>query len=930
MNKKTRNDRAVRTSRCGIAVAVLASVTMLSCTDSSVTDESLGLQTLLAAAGQDRELERGDHDGRNKPYPVRGRDTAGFGELNQVWFEATAGAEGAVLSQGAGHKLKMECVSFGGPVQCEWTVQMLLSSIESLSSWDAGLFTKAGEESGLEVLGFTYDLTQFTAPNGGETFGTPPDLLVGTGASTPEPAGVAPGTYTLVELSLRLDFDGVDVGQRLIRTRVGELGWTGPSGNPPMIQFGDNAPVEASPAALPSDPTIVIDAVLAVEICDDGIDNDRDDLIDCDDPDCADAPNCTAPILTCPDDLTVECDGSGNTADFGTWVNSETVESVCDNLSVSNEVIEVTDGCGGTAAAEVSWAATDGCGTDMCSATFSTEDTAAPSISDVENLTLECNPAANPGEIDQWLAGVTADDICSLVEVTNDFDTLSDECGKTGSATVTWTATDDCGNSATTSAMVTVEDTTPPSISGIEDRTVECDGGGNITDVDGWLAAAAAEDACGNTDLSDDFAGLSDDCGETGAATVTWTATDDCGNEATAPATFTVEDTTAPSISGVEDVTVECDGDGNTADLEGWLGGASVADTCGDASLSDDFAGLSDECGATGSAMVTWTGTDDCGNQTTESATFTIEDSTPPTITGIEDLTVECDGAGNTEDLEAWLASPVVTEDTCGETTVETDFDGLTDGCSETGSAEVNWTAVDDCGNAASLAAMFTIEDTTPPEITLNGEAEMVVECGVDSYEEPGATVTDVCDGQDISGNVGGDDVDEATPGTYVVTYEAEDECGNASDQVMRTVKVVDTMPPVVIVEDMVELWPPNHKYKSFSLSDCARVADECEGDLDVNDIGTILSIYSDEPEDVGGLGDGRTRRDIVVLIDGQFRLRAERQGGGDGRVYGVTFEVSDSAGNASQHTCYFGVPHDQDGQAPIDAGPDAGYTVVP
>ncbi len=889
MNVKTKNHRTMRAPWCGFAVALLMCVSMVGCTDSGVTDESLGLQTLLAAAGENRELERGDHDGRNKPYAIRDRESAGLGELNQVWFEATAGAEGDVLSQGAGQVLELECVSFGDPVQCEWTVQMLLSSIEPLSSWDAGLFAKAGEESGLQVLGFNYDLTQFTTPSGGETFGPPPGLLVGTAASTPDPAGVLPGTYMLVQLSLRLDFDGVGVGQRLIRTRIGELGWTDPDGNPPMIQFGDNAPVEASPGAVPADPTIVIEAVLAVEICDDGIDNDRDDLIDCDDPDCDDAPNCTAPILTCPDDLTVECDGTGNTADFGTWVNSETVESVCDNLSVSNEVIEVSEGCGGTAAAEVSWTATDDCGMDMCSATFSTQDTTAPSISDVENLTLECNPAANPGEIDQWLTGVTADDVCSLVEVTNDFDALSDECGETGSATVTWTATDDCGNSANTSAMVTVEDTTPPLISGIEDRTAECDGAGNIAEVDEWLAAAAAEDGCGDADLSDDFAGLSDDCGETGAATVTWTAIDDCGNEATASATFTVEDTTAPSISGVEDVTVECD------------------------------------------------------------------------------------GAGNTADLEAWRASPAVAEDACGETTLEAEVGELSDECGATGSAEGNWMAMDDCGNSSSLTAMFTIEDTTPPEITLNGEPEMMLECGVDNYEELGATGFDLCDGGEFPAEVGGNEVDPNTPSTYVVTYVATDACGNDSDELSRTVGVVDTTPPEVIVGELVELWPPNHKYRMRSLSDCAEIApDACSGELDINEVGFVTSIYSDEPEDARGGrndddnddgdkrddrgddgddddgddddggdddgddddngrgGDGRTLEDIVILDNSSFLLRAERQGRGNGRVYGVTFEVTDPAGNTTEHMCFFGVPHDQRGLAPIDDGPDAGYTVVP
>ena len=68
--------------------------------------------------------------------------------------------------------------------------------------------------------------------------------------------------------------------------------------------------------------------------------------------------------------------------------------------------------------------------------------------------------------------------------------------------------------------------------------------------------------------------------------------------------------------------------------------------------------GLSDDCGATGSETVIFTATDVCGNASTTSATFTIEDTTPPTIdVEASDLIVECDGAGNTAELNAWLDS---------------------------------------------------------------------------------------------------------------------------------------------------------------------------------------------------------------------------------------------------------------------------------
>ena len=107
-------------------------------------------------------------------------------------------------------------------------------------------------------------------------------------------------------------------------------------------------------------------------------------------------------------------------------------------------------------------------------------------------------------------------------------------------------------------------------------------------------------------------------------------------NRVSTTATFTIEDTIPPMIdTGATNLTVECDGNGNIDDLNNWLasqGGATASDACSNVTWTNNFSELSDECGATGSATVTFTATDDCGNAATVSATFTIEDTTPPMI----------------------------------------------------------------------------------------------------------------------------------------------------------------------------------------------------------------------------------------------------------------------------------------------------------
>lgn len=113
--------------------------------------------------------------------------------------------------------------------------------------------------------------------------------------------------------------------------------------------------------------------------------------------------------------------------------------------------------------------------------------------------------------------------------------------------------------------------------------------------------------------------------------------------------------------------------------------------------------------------------------------------------------------------------------------------------------------------------------DTEAPVITLNGNT--VIDLGVgDTYIEQGATATDNIDG-DISASItiGGDTVDTANEGTYIVTYNVSDAAGNAATQVTRTVNVNAVAEDVVLHQGFFESgwdgWTDGG-------SDCARRQD--------------------------------------------------------------------------------------------------------
>ena len=57
--------------------------------------------------------------------------------------------------------------------------------------------------------------------------------------------------------------------------------------------------------------------------------------------------------------------------------------------------------------------------------------------------------------------------------------------------------------------------------------------------------------------------------------------------------------------------------------------------------------------------------------------------------------------------------------------------------------------------------------------------------------------------------------------------------------------------------------------------------------------------------------GDGDEPDDIVIVNDFVFKLRAERAGGEEDRVYTITYEVTDFCGNSTLATATVTVPHD-------------------
>jgi uncharacterized protein len=107
--------------------------------------------------------------------------------------------------------------------------------------------------------------------------------------------------------------------------------------------------------------------------------------------------------------------------------------------------------------------------------------------------------------------------------------------------------------------------------------------------------------------------------------------------------------------------------------------------------------------------------------------------------------------------------------------------------------------------------------------------------------------------------------------------------------------------PSATVTLSKTSLWPANHKYVTVNASfvtssDTASV--------------TLVSVTSNEPDN--GLGDGDTANDIVIVDNDTVQLRAERSGSGTGRIYTLTYLVTNTCGTTTTVTATVTVPHDK------------------
>ena len=243
-----------------------------------------------------------------------------------------------------------------------------------------------------------------------------------------------------------------------------------------------------------------------------------------------------------------------------------------------------------------------------------------------------------------------------------------------------------------------------------------------------------------------------------------------------------------------------------------------------------------------GSYSVIYTVSDNAGNTGEVIRTVNVIDTTSPVITLIGSSSIDHlinttytdDGATATDNYDGVITANIVTVNNVNTSVL--------------GQYTVTYNVIDSSNNAATeVVRTVNVIDTTSPVITLIGNSTISQEVNT-TYNDAGATANDTNDGDITSDIVTVNNVDTSILGTYTVTYNVTNSSGISASEVIRTVNVIDSTPPVITLIGQSNI---SHLVNTTYNDDGATASDNYNGDITsniviVNNVNTsVLGTYT-------------------------------------------------------------------------------------
>lgn len=421
-----------------------------------------------------------------------------------------------------------------------------------------------------------------------------------------------------------------------------------------------------------------------------------------------------------------------------------------------------------------------------CDFDITINDESIPTFSNCPNNIVVASDS-NCEAIVSWTAPTAADNCTD-----NIIPTASHAPGSTftvGSTLVTYTAIDASGNESTCTFTVTVEDQTAPSFTDFPTDIVVTANEVNCKATASW-PTVIAEDNCSGS-ITIDNSHDPGDLFDLGENTIIYTATDVAGNQNIQSFTVTVVDETPPSVSNCP-TNININAGTSCSVPVTWVA-PSFTDIC-DGTLAVESSHNSGDLFNVGTTTVTYTATDDRGNETTCSFDVVVTDITAP-VFEICPTNITISTGNNCSATPSWNL-PTVSDNCDASVSLTSNFNP--GAIFNLGQTTVLYTATDEAGNTAECSFIVTVEDDTPPvfsncpadiNLSANGNCEAIANWAAPSASDNCTNTLTVSESH-ASGT--------AFPlGVTVVSYSTTDEAGNQGICTFKVTVTDNTAPNI-------------------------------------------------------------------------------------------------------------------------------------
>jgi hypothetical protein len=411
--------------------------------------------------------------------------------------------------------------------------------------------------------------------------------------------------------------------------------------------------------------------------------------------------------LAAAQNRTIYVDGTGNASITAALVNNGSTDNVgvtslslsktnynCTNLGQNSVVLTVGDASGNVSTAN---------------AIVTVLDTIKPLVTS-QNLTVYIN-ALGSASISASQINNGSTDNCGISTIT--LSKSSFDCTNLGTNNVGLTVTDASGNFRTVNAIVTVSDTTKPTVVINNNLNLYLNALGTAT-LTTSMVNNGSSDNCSISSMvlsKTTFTGA-----DRGLNLVNFTVTDGSTNNRVVVVNVNVIDSMKP-VAAAQNRTIYVDGTGNASITAALVNNGST-DNVGVTSLS--LSKTNYNCTNLGQNSVVLTVGDASSNVSTANAIVTVLDTIKPLVTS-QNLTVYINALGSASISASQINNG--STDNCGISTItlsKSSFD-----CTNLGANNVGLTVTDASGNFRTVNAIVTVSDTTKPTVVINNNLNL-------------------------------------------------------------------------------------------------------------------------------------------------------------------------------------------------------------